>query len=76
MCEWCHERPASSSLCVECSAGTDDIGTPLTDEQVRALGFIPTSRGWVPGPEMTHDPEPPDRIPGDDWRQAIEKRFR
>jgi hypothetical protein len=51
-CGWCGERPAidGSRLCSECDAGTDtaSIGVPITDREVRAAGFVPTARGWVP----------------------------
>jgi hypothetical protein len=52
ICSWCRERPTEvgSSLCIECDGGTDtaSIGVPLSDARVRALGFVPTARGWVP----------------------------
>ena len=27
---------------------TEEVGTPISDNEVRALGFEPTSKGWIP----------------------------
>lgn len=52
ICGWYTERPAvdDSRLCLECNGSeeTAAIGVPITDAEVRRLGFIPTGRGWVP----------------------------
>jgi hypothetical protein len=50
ICAWCWERTVpTGGLCLECDTGeTGSIGIPLSDAEVRRLGFVPTARGWVP----------------------------
>ena len=56
ICAWCRERPTDGRLCAECSDGIDaEIGIPITDAQVRQLGFVSTARGWVPRTQELRD---------------------
>src|SRR6266511_2164652 len=76
VCAWCSERPATEGyLCSECDAGTDtSIGVPITDREVRAAGFIPTARGWVPRtPELRQRLEAADRARTAE-REAVDER--
>ncbi len=89
MCEWCHERPASSALCVECSAveipapperWEPDPGRPAFLRDPSRPGWLRDKRGrWFSeiNVDTAGEADPaPQRIPGDDWRRAIERRFR
>ncbi len=59
MCGWCAERPTvdGSRLCSACAGGLDtaSIGVPISDADVRAAGFAPTARGWVPKSQELRD---------------------
>ena len=42
------EQPSESAALAALKRAGITIGAPLSDEEVRALGYRPTSRGWVP----------------------------
>jgi hypothetical protein len=50
---WCSECAKVEPTWVE----TDDIGNPLTDKEIRALGYEPTLWGWMPA-DLDRRPAP------------------
>jgi hypothetical protein len=53
----------------------DDIGDVMTDEEIRALGFEPTERGWRrTWPEKQPQPETDQTELIEGLREALRKR--